>query len=225
MFVSVLCRNNICFSWVNCGGVGGWGLVFFINSACICSVTPFWIQHSCTEHKVAILSLPASCPWHQPRPALGRHCLCFAQSFLLNQGGAGLLWRCQQGCSAAFPWALAPLPSSLQAGGTAWAVTFSLWGSTIRSVTSSWSSTRARTPRWAALAGSGAKGRPAVLQLKAPLPPQAVDIPPELCHGIQGKLTLNDNAVLPDQWVWSLLLLKGLSCTYGSRNGFCAHRE
>uniref|UniRef100_A0A8C3Y2W9 5'-3' exoribonuclease n=1 Tax=Catharus ustulatus TaxID=91951 RepID=A0A8C3Y2W9_CATUS len=27
---------------------------------------------------------------------------------------------------------------------------------------------------------------------------EAVDIPPELCHGIQGKLTLNDNAVLPD---------------------------
>ncbi|XP_017692883.1 PREDICTED: 5'-3' exoribonuclease 2 [Lepidothrix coronata] len=32
---------------------------------------------------------------------------------------------------------------------------------------------------------------------------EAVDIPPELCHGIQGKLTLNDNAVLPDQVVES----------------------
>uniref|UniRef100_A0A8C5X9J7 5'-3' exoribonuclease n=1 Tax=Malurus cyaneus samueli TaxID=2593467 RepID=A0A8C5X9J7_9PASS len=32
---------------------------------------------------------------------------------------------------------------------------------------------------------------------------EPVDIPPELCHGIQGKLTLNDNAVLPDQVVES----------------------
>uniref|UniRef100_A0A8C0HMR2 5'-3' exoribonuclease n=1 Tax=Buteo japonicus TaxID=224669 RepID=A0A8C0HMR2_9AVES len=32
---------------------------------------------------------------------------------------------------------------------------------------------------------------------------EPVDIPPELCHGIQGKLTLNENAVLPDQTVES----------------------
>ncbi|XP_067999340.1 5'-3' exoribonuclease 2 isoform X1 [Melanerpes formicivorus] len=32
---------------------------------------------------------------------------------------------------------------------------------------------------------------------------EPVDMPPELCHGIQGKLTLNDNAVLPDQPVVS----------------------
>lgn len=31
--------------------------------------------------------------------------------------------------------------------------------------------------------------------------PQPVDMPPELCYGIQGKLTLNENAVLPDKWV------------------------
>lgn len=29
--------------------------------------------------------------------------------------------------------------------------------------------------------------------------PQPVDMPPELCYGIQGKLTLNENAVLPDK--------------------------
>ncbi|XP_056213821.1 5'-3' exoribonuclease 2 isoform X4 [Falco biarmicus] len=32
---------------------------------------------------------------------------------------------------------------------------------------------------------------------------EPVDIPPELCYGIQGKLTLNENAVLPDQTVES----------------------
>ncbi|XP_035758128.1 5'-3' exoribonuclease 2 [Egretta garzetta] len=32
---------------------------------------------------------------------------------------------------------------------------------------------------------------------------EPVDMPPELCHGIQGKLTLNENAVLPDQTVES----------------------
>uniref|UniRef100_A0A663EAE1 5'-3' exoribonuclease n=1 Tax=Aquila chrysaetos chrysaetos TaxID=223781 RepID=A0A663EAE1_AQUCH len=31
---------------------------------------------------------------------------------------------------------------------------------------------------------------------------EPVDIPPELCHGIQGKLTLNENAVLPDHVTW-----------------------
>uniref|UniRef100_A0A7M4EYW1 5'-3' exoribonuclease n=1 Tax=Crocodylus porosus TaxID=8502 RepID=A0A7M4EYW1_CROPO len=32
---------------------------------------------------------------------------------------------------------------------------------------------------------------------------EPVDMPPELCHGIQGKLSLNENAVLPDQAVQS----------------------
>uniref|UniRef100_A0A803TV83 5'-3' exoribonuclease n=1 Tax=Anolis carolinensis TaxID=28377 RepID=A0A803TV83_ANOCA len=32
---------------------------------------------------------------------------------------------------------------------------------------------------------------------------QAVGMPPELCHGIQGKLTLNENPVLPDETVHS----------------------
>ncbi|XP_072490698.1 5'-3' exoribonuclease 2 isoform X3 [Notamacropus eugenii] len=32
---------------------------------------------------------------------------------------------------------------------------------------------------------------------------EAVDLPPELCHGIQGKLTLHEEAVLPDQIVYS----------------------
>ncbi|XP_019371666.1 PREDICTED: 5'-3' exoribonuclease 2 isoform X2 [Gavialis gangeticus] len=32
---------------------------------------------------------------------------------------------------------------------------------------------------------------------------EPVDMPPELCHGIQGKLSLNENAVLPDEAVQS----------------------
>ncbi|XP_016283006.1 5'-3' exoribonuclease 2 isoform X1 [Monodelphis domestica] len=32
---------------------------------------------------------------------------------------------------------------------------------------------------------------------------EAVDLPPELCHGIQGKLTLHKEAILPDQIVYS----------------------
>ncbi|XP_061443976.1 5'-3' exoribonuclease 2 isoform X2 [Rhineura floridana] len=32
---------------------------------------------------------------------------------------------------------------------------------------------------------------------------EPVDMPPELCHGIQGKLTVNDNPVLPDETVHS----------------------
>ncbi|XP_037752171.1 5'-3' exoribonuclease 2 isoform X2 [Chelonia mydas] len=42
-----------------------------------------------------------------------------------------------------------------------------------------------------------------VLELYKSSSTEPVDIPPELCHGIQGKLTLNENAVLPDQTVES----------------------
>lgn len=31
------------------------------------------------------------------------------------------------------------------------------------------------------------------------IPQQGVDMAPELCHGIQGKLTLNENPVLPNE--------------------------
>ncbi|XP_032646729.1 5'-3' exoribonuclease 2 [Chelonoidis abingdonii] len=42
-----------------------------------------------------------------------------------------------------------------------------------------------------------------VLELYKSSSTEPMDIPPELCHGIQGKLTLNENAVLPDQTVES----------------------
>ncbi|XP_075781909.1 5'-3' exoribonuclease 2 [Pelodiscus sinensis] len=42
-----------------------------------------------------------------------------------------------------------------------------------------------------------------VLELYKSSTTEPMDIPPELCHGIQGKLTLTENAVLPDETVQS----------------------